>query len=565
MPFISRRAARRALAVAACLIASFAPHAARAQAVLGVGDDAIVLPAGVLRFRAIAGWTQFSERYGKGTPGRKDGSLEPLGIDFNLDTIGVKQFENLAPLQSGIRSLAGIPDWVASLGKSVVRVRDQIAVTPFALEFGVTSRLSVGALVPLVTATSNVDFRVNPTGFEPTLGFNPSLLNAALLQTNANLLAQFDSAAAQLNRALTSCAAAPAAPGCSSLNASAANARALIANANGFAAGLAQVYGGRNGAAGSPFVPTAGSNAQAAIEARVAAFRSLYAAFGANAITAGAPVGAAPLTVVDAQRILTDTLFGVKAQPLATSVTRGIGDIDFIAKFNLFDTFGRDTKRRLSPTGFNWRQSIGGVFRLGTGKLDSPDDFTDLGTGNHQNDVELRSYTDLLWGPHFWVSLVAKYNWQLPDQLVQRVTAAPDQELAAAYRRQTVNRDLGDIFELEVNPRWALTDNIGLAAHYYYRRKFSDRYTGSFAVHDLNGQSITLDASSLDQETEAREHRFGGGVSYSTVAAYERGLARVPLEVTYFHYETTLGSGGNVPKLSQDQLQIRLYARLFGR
>ena len=550
---------------ALAVLAVVAPLRSDAQAVLGVGDDAVVLPAGAVRLRVLSNWTRFYDRYGKNTRGRKNGAVEPLGIDFTLDTIGSAQFESLAPLQSGIRALAGMPDFTASLGASVVRVRDNILTTPVAVELGVTKRVSVGLLVPFVTATSDVDFRVNPTGREPTLGFNPTLGFADAVNANATLLSQFDSAAAALNRSLAGCAANPAGPGCGPLNANAANARALITNSASFAAALGMVYGGRNGARGSAFVPIAGTAAQAAIEARVASFRALYAAFGQNAITIAGPRAAAPLTIADAQRVLSDSAFGVRAQPLATSVTRGIGDIDLVVKVNVFDTFGPDPKARLAPHGFNWRQSVGGVFRFGTGKLDRADNFTDLGTGNHQNDIEVRSYTDLLYGAHFWLSLVARYNWQMADQAVMRITQTPDRELAAAYRQQTVQRDLGDVFDVEVNPRWVLNDFVSVAGHYYYRRKFTDRYRGAFSVSDLNGQPLLLDASALDLETEAREHRFGGGVSYSTVAAYEHGKARLPLEITYFHYQTTLGSGGNVPKLSGDQVQLRVYGRLFGR
>lgn len=551
---------------ALALLAVAAPLRAGAQAVLGTGDDAVVLPAGALRMSVFSNWTRFYDRYGKGTPGRKNGAVEPLGVDFNLDTIGVAQFENLAPVQSGIRSLAGMPDFTASLGKSVVRVRDNILATPVAVEFGVTKRVSVGVLVPFVTATSDVDFRMNPTGREPTLGFNPTLGFTDAVNWNATLLAQFDSAAAFLNRSLAACAANPGGAGCGPLNANAANARALIANSASFAATLGQVFGGRDGSRGSAFVPISGTAAQAAIEARIAAYRSLYASFGQNAITLTGPRAApGPLTIADAQRFLTDSAFGVHAKPLATSVTRGIGDIDFIVKVNLFDTFGRASKARLAPHGFNWRQSVGGVYRLGTGTLDRADNFTDLGTGHHQNDVEARSYTDLLYGAHFWVSLAARYNWQMADRAVMRIAQAPNRELAAAYRQQTVQRDLGDAFDLDVSPRWVLNDYVAVAGHYYYRRKFADRYTGTFNVSDLNGQPLVLDASALDLETEAREHRFGGGVTYSTVAAYENGKARVPLEVSYFHYQTTLGSGGNVPKLSGDQVQLRVYRPLFGR
>jgi hypothetical protein len=551
---------------ALALLAVAAPLRTDAQAVLGVGDDAVVLPAGALRLRVLSDWTRFYDRYGKDTPGRRSGAVEPLGIDLNLDTIGVAQFENLAPVQSGIRALAGMPDFTASLGKSVVRVRDNILATPVAVELGLTRRVSIGVLVPFVTATSDVDFRMNPTGREPTVGFNPTLGFADAIGANAALLAQFDSAAAALNRSLAVCTANPDTAGCGPLNANAANARALMASSASFAATIAQVYGGRNGARGSAFVPIAGTAAQAAIEARVAAFRALYASFGQNAITlAGPRAAAAPLTITDFQRVLTDTTFGAGAQPLATSVTRGIGDVDLTLKVNLFDTFGRETKARLAPRGFNWRQSVGGAYRLGTGRLDRADSFNDLGTGNHQNDVEVRSYTDILYGAHFWLSLVARYNWQMADQVALRITQAPNRPIAAAYRQQTVQRDLGDVLDLEVSPRWVLNDYVAVAGHYYYRRRFSDRYTGTFSVSDLNGQPLTLDAAALDLETEAREHRFGGGFSYSTVAAHEQGKARIPLEVTYFHYQTTLGSGGNVPKLSGDQVQVRVYRRLFGR
>ncbi|MFI5310553.1 MAG: hypothetical protein ACHQQ3_04935, partial [Gemmatimonadales bacterium] len=84
-------------------------------------------------------------------------------------------------------------------------------------------------------------------------------------------------------------------------------------------------------------------------------------------------------------------------------------------------------------------------------------------------------------------------------------------------------------------------------------------------VTDFSGQQVQVDAATLGLETEAREHRFGGGLSYSTVSAFEKGSARVPLEITYLHFQTTRGFGGNVPKLSEDRIEIRWYGRVFGR
>src|ERR1017187_232418 len=369
------------------------PTPALAQGVLGVGEDALVLPRGTFRFRVLSEWTQWFERRGRGTPGGKDGSVEPLGIDFTLDSIGPSQFENIGPVQANIRTLAGMPNFNASLGKSVLGLSDQIVSTPVAIEFGLTNRISLAVTVPFVTATAQVNWSVNPTGLEPTIGFNPTLSATSAITANAALLAQFDSAAAQLNRRLAFCGSNPAATGCGSLNSNRAGALGLIGNANGFASGLGQLYGGRNGSPGSLFVPVSGSGAEAAIEAKIAAYGALYAAFGNSAIAGTGPVAAQTMAIGDMQQLLTDSTFGVRAKPLATSITRGIGDIDVALKANVFDSFHGDTKQRLTPNGFKWRQSVGGVFRLGTGTLPAPDDLTGLGTGDHTNAVEVRSYT----------------------------------------------------------------------------------------------------------------------------------------------------------------------------
>ncbi|HVT39697.1 MAG TPA: hypothetical protein VHE78_11670 [Gemmatimonadaceae bacterium] len=546
--------------------ALLAPALARSQSPGGLGSDARVLPWGAVSILTGMEWARVSERYARNPPGRKNGALEPLGQDFNLDTLGSAQLEYLSPLEAAVRSLAAMPAFNASLGRMVVHVRDRVLTTPFAFDVGLTGRLTVGVVLPLVTATSEVDFRMNPTGREPTVAFNPTLAATAAVAANASLLAQFDSAAAQLGRQLASCPANPSQPGCAAVNANPAGARGLLQNAGAFADGLAQVYGGRNGAKGALFVPIFGTAAQSAIEARVSGYKALYATFGAGAITSNGPVAAqAPLTADDAQRVFTDPMFGVRAQPLATTVARGLGDMEISAKLKLVDTFGGDLRNSFAPAGFNWRQSVGAGYRLATGVLNAPDNFTDIGTGRHSRATEARSFTDLLFGPHFWLSVVAQYNMPMADERVVRITDSPDQPLPAAYRQQTVKRKLGNELDIAVNPRWTLNEYMSLSGHYYYRSKSADAYTGTFRVANLAGEQVMIDASTLDIATEAREHRLGLGVSFSTVAAFERGTAAFPIEIAYSHFQTTLGSLGDVPKFAVDLMQVRVYGRLFGR
>jgi len=250
--------------IALAFIAVFSMPAS-AQRVLGVGDDALVLPRGVFRFRTLGQWTHFNERYGKDTPGRPDGSLEPLGIDFTLDTIGVKQFPNLATLQGGIQLLTGNPNWYATLGNTHVDLRDRVTAYPFVFELGVTSKFSLGIQIPYVTTHSMTFFNVNTTGIQGNLGFNPVLANITpAITQNTNFFTQFTTAAATLQASLDACANPPASatPQCIQLNSNRANAVSLIANSQRFAGGVNQIY------TTSPFIPIVGTDAQLTIEAR---------------------------------------------------------------------------------------------------------------------------------------------------------------------------------------------------------------------------------------------------------------------------------------------------------
>jgi hypothetical protein len=552
------RASALTLSAFALLLAF--PVPAGAQRVLGPGDDAAVLPAGVFRFRILDQWTSFDQRYGKDTPGRPNGALEPLAVDFTLDTIGVREFPNLTALQSGIRSLTGMPNFGLSLGNTLVTLRDRVSAIPFVFEAGLTSRLSVGLQVPYVTTRSNAFFNVNTDGNNGNFGFNPALALPAAYSQDTAIVNQFNRAAATLSASLAACAGSSASQ-CSALNANRTTANTLIASSTAFAGGISQIY------TTSPFVPITNTEAQLAIEARVAAFKSLYQSFGVNAITGTGPFASQNrLTVTDAQTILTQAAFGVQAAPLQTVSRSHFGDIDFGGKFELFDSFGGETEKRMSPHGFNTRLAIGGIVRFPTGQIESADNFIDIGTGRKAFAVEGRVFSDILVGSHFWQSFIVRYNHPLADKETMRIIDLPNLELAPLYRRQSVNRALGNTLEFETNPRWVVNDFFAVSGQYIYRHKAQDHYTGTFAIPAaVTGYSdITIDASTLDLETEQTESRLGGGISFSNLYAFEQGKAKIPFEVTFIHQQTTNGSGGNQPKFFTDQIQLRLYTRIFG-
>ena len=74
---------------------------------------------------------------------------------------------------------------------------------------------------------------------------------------------------------------------------------------------------------------------------------------------------------------------------------------------------------------------------------------------------------------------------------------------------------------------------------------------------------MTLDASILGVGTKQSEQRVGGGASFSTLRSFDRGRARLPLEVQLSHWQLISGTG-YAPKQFTTQVQVRYYTRLFG-
>ncbi|MEJ7809169.1 MAG: hypothetical protein WKG32_02015 [Gemmatimonadaceae bacterium] len=552
-----------ALCTFALVLAGLAPVGLRAQAVLGIGDDALVLPVGALRLRVLPTWTRFDSRYGKNTPNRAPGSLEPLAVDFNRDTIGIVEFERLLPLRDGLRLLAGLPDFDVSLGRTIVRLDASVLAYPIVAELGLTKRFSVGVIVPIVRTRTEARLNVNPLGREGNLGFNPALADTNIRNANNALYTQYATAVTALQALITSCANTTSTdPRCPTVRARSGTLTALAAGAAQFSGGLQSLYGA------SPFIPLTGTDVDAAIRARVAGFSSQFATLATLNIPAfpsGSPVAAQSLIGVnDAQRILGDPAFGVGVDPLQTIERTGIGDIEVGAKFQFLNTLEGEGKNQLDPpSGLNFRSAVTGLVRIGSGHADTPDNFIDIGTGNGQNDIEIRSQSDVIFGKRLWASVVGRYGIQLGDRQTMRITDA-DQPLAFAYRRFLVDRDLGDFFELELTPRFVISDYFAVSGSYLYRNKQEDRYSGTFQTRNTLDQDITLNAATLNAETEQTEHRVIAGITYSTLAAFQKGRARVPLEIFVQHAESVNGSGGSTPRIRQNQVQLRVYTRIFG-
>ena len=533
---------------------------------LGPFTDATVLPRGVLRVGIEPTWWHATHRFSGGLAGRPEGSREPLGADFDRDSITPAMFEPLRAVAGTLAAITGNNALPLTLGRLQVDFDASAVHTPITFEYGVSRRLTLGVMVPYISTRNEVYANPNPSRTGGTMGVNPALTFAGARAQNAGVVSQLAAAATALRGQLAACAGSSD-PACAAINADRAGAEQLAGSAEAVAQGIASVYGTQAGE-GSRFSPVAGSPVQLAVAGRLAALATSFGGY-LGSPTAGTswidarPVGAAPLALGDFQTIVADETFGIAALPFSTVEIKKIGDVELGAKLLLLDSFGGAVPQRIDPAGVKYRLSLGGVYRMGTGQLESADDLNDIGTGDAQNDIEGSLFADLLFGSRVWVSAVARYGVQQADVQPRRIPSAPGEPFPSLYRRHTVTRDLGDYIAAEVTPRYAVTDALLVSASYRYYSKPEDAHSGTFQGQDLEGNDVTIDASLLDAGTARTEQRLLGALTYSTMAAYYRGGASIPLEVSYTLGRTTAGSG-NVPQSITHAIALRVYARLFG-
>jgi hypothetical protein len=423
-----------------------------------------------------------------------------------------------------------------------------ILSVPFSAELGIGARLSLGVVVPVVRIRSQVLLSPNPALSEGNVGLNPAIDDEEARNQNETLVLQFEAAVQALRDLIEACQD-PSNPDPRCPEARLPEAAELADAADAFAGGVTNAYDPGS----SLFVPVTNGALDEAIRTRITQFGASFAAYDITDITSAGPAGADIASLVDVRRILGDSAFGIRALPFQSRVRTSIGDIEFGANLQLVNTL-RDNSIR----GSGLRAAVGGAFRLGTGAADDPDDFGDIPSGDGQNDIEGRTWWDFFLGSRFALSLIGRYVWQLPDREIARITG-PHDPFPAYWRRQEIDRDLGDVVDLQVMPRILLGDFFSVMAQYRVRRKAEDRHTGTFNVTNELGDAVLLDAAVLDAETEQREDRLSFGLGYSTLASVARGRSRIPLEVFLQYGESIRGSGGKTPKVSVGVMHVRVY------
>ena len=548
---------RQRLRCVAALVAMVSLHAApaavvRAQGAPGLTDDAIPIPGGWVRFSVGNAWTRYDSRFGE------DGGIRGLGEELSTDSLGPRQLPRLAPIEAALQTLTRTPNQRLTFGRLDVRSDSRIVTTPFALEYGITRRISFGVVVPLVQTRRSAQVRVNQRAADDTaktsnVGILPIAERALAATANADVVAKLTQAATALNGLLTRCAQNPAAAECNTIRGREADATDAAKRATEFAGAVASGYGIR--AEDVIVAPLAGSALAKSIEAERAALATRLAAYVPGTVVGTLPTVTTEFSYIDLQGragapgLLRNALGG-GLDSIATTERIGLGDVELRARVLLIDHSQRDT---LPTRGARVRLAVGGIVRFATSRPDSARDLLDIGTGEGAG-TEVRSALDVAAG-RVGATIAARFGRSFARPVEVPLVGYPVGGFPYPEFGE-VSRKAGDVFGLDVTPRFFVGDWLA------FEGRFGMERTGAATVSGPESPCsacVVLANSVLPTETTVR--MIGGGVRYSTVDSYLRGRARYPIEVSYRHLETIGGDAG-APKAFRDQLEMRVYYRI---
>jgi hypothetical protein len=220
---------------------------------------------------------------------------------------------------------------------------------PVILEYGLTRRLTLGIVVPLVESRTTVQAQLNPAlglanvgrpGVQPLRG-------ASVRTQNAALVTSLRQAADTLRGRVATCQATPTNPICAPINGQQAAVQTLLQSTTTMAGSLERLYGTSTATPGLPYIPIAKDASQTAINAQIAALQTAYQMFLAKNVVSGSVVPAAgPAANFQFQSLLT----AVGHDTLRSVDHSSIGDISLGATFQVANTFTDTSAGQRAPT-----------------------------------------------------------------------------------------------------------------------------------------------------------------------------------------------------------------------
>lgn len=529
-----------ALACLACLVAA---RRTAAQSATSLQIDATVLPRHTIGVRGLTSFARYDALLG-------DGGTRNIAASFSTDSLGANGFSQLSGTEAAIRILTGNDAFTVKAGQIVAAANSRVLTAPLMLEYGLTSKLTFGVVVPLVETRTTLNVQFNKQVALANVAANPG--SATSWSTNAALVNSLRTAAANLQQQLTACQANAAGAGCANLLAQQGAVTALIASTGPFAGALEGVYGTSATSPGTFFVPVNGTAAQNLINARLDALRTQYQQFS-QTISPGNP-GAAPAQ--SARNDLQSLLAFAGYDTLASIDRSSIGDISIGATYQLANTF-TDSARANLP-GLLYRVSVNATGRIGTGEPYSRNKLFDNATGYGQPGAILGAAADLRFTPRVYLSAIGSYMKQFGTRDVARAANAGNAILPLTLGASPATFSAGDEIALTLVPRYRIGGLFSIDGVYSLKHVAADTYNVTTVV--TPSAQPTVGAIAPFGAAAATGHVVGFGFTYSS-SLTDRGPGRLPYEASFRHTETIAASGGPIDKTFTDQIQLRIFVR----
>lgn len=535
-PWTMRRFVRLGLALAAA-----SAHPVGAQE-----PEEPLVRRGTVRLEFAPEHGFWHSRFGKRTEGGSTiEEVEPLGFDLTRDDVGTAVVPTLEGFQDLVSEALAEPGFLLDLGSVSTEWSYSRTRVPFRVDVGVFDWLTISGTVPLVKTEALIDAVLLGDSTNANAGLNPALDDPGAVGTFLSNLGT-DVTAFEATAAGVCADLGAESPECQ-------QALGLLTEGLSLETSLGNMYGDTEG-----FAPLQGTSAGAALESRVTDFQAGVESFG-QATTAGAPpLAEQPLTSEDFQRLVTEPAYGVASAPLIPYDGQwGLGDVEVGAAIRLLDGF----TTRPANAGFRYRLGVEAKIRLATGTVAHPDTLQQMGTGTGQSDVEARVFGSAFLGRRWELFGHARMGFRQGADLVRRVTP-PDVVLSPFSSKALVTWKPGNTFEIYAAPRYRMNDALALMVPYALFSKRSDSYTLAATGQDPSAEPI--DASVLNEETEATLHRIGVGAIFSTLPAFRRGESSLPLQLRAVYQTAIGGKGGQTPKLSSLRVTLRLFLSFWG-
>jgi len=454
-----------------------------------------------------------------------------LGAPLTGDTVGGRYIPVVARLEQNVRVASGLAGFVASLGAGLFNVRQERRTYPTTAELGITNRLSVSLMVPMVRVQTRASLQLSNRG--ANLGVNPLVANTLGVRgTDSAFFAQFDTALARLDQQAAGCALPPVPCAARDSSARWRGVRDALHGA---------VYGARQ--TGSPFLPLDTSIAGQAIDTAVARIQRGFLSFTIAGFDTTVALARDTLTGAAFEQILLSpdpNGFGYVSVPFHRNFRYRLGDVELAAKYRLV-------------AGAHYAAAVQALVRLPTGAKDSATELLIQSIGDHQLDLEGRLMQELSVGP-LWLNVAIRAATQRPGTRVRRV-APWDAFLVPAAATADLRWDPGDYVGVDVAPLLRLAPEfaVGVTAGYFSKQR--DHYafqSPQDSVALATRMGFPTPASVLDEGTGQRWLRLGFAVTYHAPGV-EGG----------FSIEQTVSGAGLVPAVTVYRLVLRVTRKLF--